>query len=132
VTQKKFFYHFLYIIEINFFLKIQVEFLKMSESIKSDENDNVEVVIEKIENLSLSNAHEDENNSNSEETSSDVEVKKSTNDNETPIKPKKFNNVIELRKEMARLGLNLKGNKDELKKRYKKYIKKQEEIQKNR
>ncbi|ORX87286.1 hypothetical protein BCR32DRAFT_228129 [Anaeromyces robustus] len=33
---------------------------------------------------------------------------------------------------MAKLGLSLKGNKDDLKKRYKKYIKKQEEKEKNK
>jgi len=109
----------------------------MSEEIHEDssldENSDIEKLSKKVEKIALTDTIDRNNNTNNETSSidSDIETDK-TKDGESTNKLKKFNNVTELRKEMSKLGLSLKGNKDELKKRYKKYIKKQEEKEKNR
>jgi len=89
-----------------------------------DISDNIEV--KQKENEDSNN-----NDSSNEELSSQQSDIENSNDEHSSIKSKKLNTVSELRKEMSKLGLSLKGNKDELKKRYKKYIKKQEEKEKN-
>jgi len=88
----------------------------MSEIIEKEHEEMEEKVVEDLSQLELT--------SDSEHSSDDYSTT-------TPIKSKKFNTVGELKKEMSKLGLSLKGNKEELKKRYKKYIKKQEEKEKN-
>jgi len=107
----------------------------MSEEIHDDssldESNNIKKLSKDVENLSLKDTiNKDNNNNNETSVDSDIENDK-TKDGESTNKMKKFNNVADLRKEMSKLGLSLKGNKDELKKRYKKYIKKQEEKEKN-
>lgn len=95
----------------------------------NDENNNKDKKASKDENDIDEN---DSNESNNENDIDENDSNESNNENENElnngndkVEKKNLSLVYDLRKELKKLGLSAKGNKDTLKKRYKKYLAKQ-------